>query len=256
VKPILELSHVWVWLGKTLALRDVSMQVREASFIGLLGPNGGGKTTLLKTMAGLLAPDRGEVKLPRPEERAIGYVPQERLIDPDFPMTVRDVVEMGLYQGRRPFGRTGDRRGEQIAASLQRVGLSDLASRRIGEISGGQKQRAFIARAIVGRPRLLLLDEPTTGIDTPARDDFYRLLHSLKQELSLAIVLASHDIEVVPGNVDEIVCINQRIFVHAPPDRIGDPDGFRQAYGCELEFLMHGDHPHRVVQRHDETEDA
>jgi zinc transport system ATP-binding protein len=141
-----------------------------------------------------------------------------------------------------------------VDEALKMVGMADFAGRMIGELSGGQKQRVFIARAIVGRPRLLLLDEPTTGVDAKARDDFYRLLSDLLGDLSLTIILASHDLEVVPSRVDEIVCINQTVFVHAPPDEVRETDVFRRAYGCELEFMMHGKHPHRVIGRHEDKE--
>jgi zinc transport system ATP-binding protein len=141
-----------------------------------------------------------------------------------------------------------------VDQSLSMVGMEKLASRRIGELSGGQKQRIFIARAIVGEPRLLLLDEPTTGVDAAARDEFHSLLRGLMQRLSLTILLASHDLEVVPAQVDEIICINQRVFVHAAPDKIEDASVFREAYGCELEFMMHGRYPHRVVERHEDEE--
>ena len=113
----------------------------------------------------------------------------------------------------------------------------------------------FIARAIVCEPRLLLLDEPTTGVDAAARDEFSRVLQSLMEKMRLTILLASHDLEVVPSQVDEIICINQKVFVHAEPDEVKHSDVFREAYGCELEFMMHGRHPHRVVEQHPDEED-
>jgi zinc transport system ATP-binding protein len=250
-KPIAELANVWVWLDGNLALRDVTLTVREGRFIGLMGPNGGGKTTLLKTIAGLIEPDKGEVTIAGPRAKIIGYVPQEENVDPDFPVTSRDVVEMGLLGSPRLFSRISRQDRIRIDSALSRVGMREHASRRIGELSGGQKQRVFIARAIAGEPRLLLLDEPTTGVDAGARDDFYRLLTDLMADLSLTIMLASHDVEVVPNKVDEIICINQQVFVHAPPEEIIDTDCFRQAYGCELQFLMHGRYPHRVIDRHE-----
>lgn len=250
--PIVCLSNVWVWLGDTLALRDVSLNIHEGRFIGLMGPNGGGKTTLLKTIVGLLKPDRGEVILRSPVGKTVGYVPQEKSIDPDFPVTAYDVVEMGLYGSLGTLSRTTDEHRAQVTEALDRVGIKRLAERSIGALSGGEKQRVSIARAIVGKPSLLLLDEPTTGVDANARDDFFRTLQSLRRNLSLTVILASHDIEVVPSQVDEIICINQRVFVHAAPDEIEDVADFRSAYGCELEFIAHGRHPHRVIEHHRE----
>jgi len=250
--PIARVSNVWVWLGDTLALRDVSLDIQEGRFIGLMGPNGGGKTTLLKIIVGLLKPDRGEVILRSPVGKTVGYVPQEKNIDPDFPATAYDVVEMGLYGPLGAFPRTTDKHRAQVVEALDRVGMKRLATRGIGALSGGEKQRVSIARAIVGKPSLLLLDEPTTGVDADARDDFFRTLQDLRGSLSLTIILASHDIEVVPSQVDEVICINQRVFVHAAPDEIEDVGDFRSAYGCELEFIAHGRHPHRVIEHHDE----
>jgi zinc transport system ATP-binding protein len=252
--PIVELEDVWVWVGRNLALREVSLSIEEGKFIGLMGPNGGGKTTLLRAIAGLLKPDRGTIRMAEPAARTIGYVPQEENLDPEFPVTVRDVVEMGLHGSAGLFWRPSSRQKAARDRALQRVGMENLASRRIGELSGGQKQRVFIARAVVAEPRLLLLDEPTTGVDAAARDDFYRLLHDLLRDLSLTIILASHDLEVVPSQVDEIICMNQRVFVHAAPDKIAETDAFRKAYGCELELVLHGKYPHRVVEVHPDEE--
>jgi zinc transport system ATP-binding protein len=247
---IVELRNVWVWLGNNLALRDVSLVVGYGKFIGVMGPNGGGKTTLLRTMAGLIKPDRGSVLVSGNGPGAIGYVPQEENLDPGFPMTVTDVVEMGLYGSLGLFPRLSPGKRKRVEEVLGMVGMASLAGRMIGELSGGQKQRVFIARAIVGEPRLLLLDEPTTGVDAAARDEFYRLLFDLMKGLSLTIILASHDLEVVPTQVDEIVCVNQKVFVHAAPDEIKDTEVFREAYGCEFEFMLHGRYPHRVVEKH------
>lgn len=251
---IVGLENVWVWRSGNLALKDVTLTIRQGKFIGLMGPNGGGKTTLLKTMVGLIKPDKGRVRVGGPLAKTIGYVPQEENVDPEFPVTARDVVEMGLYGSLGPFPRIGAAKRESIGQALKLVRMEEFANRRIGELSGGQKQRVFIARAIVGEPRLLLLDEPTTGVDARARDDFYQLLSDLMVDLSFTIILASHDLEVVPARVDEIICINQSVFVHAPPDEVRDTDVFRRAYGCELEFMMHGRHPHRVIGRHEDEE--
>jgi zinc transport system ATP-binding protein len=251
---LVELDGVWVWLGDALALKDVTMSIDEGRLISLMGPNGGGKTTLLKVIAGLLEPDRGRVRFFKPEAGGIGYVPQQEAVDPEFPVTARDTVEMGLLGRRLLFPRTTAEDRRRIDEALEMVGMQDRAWRRIGELSGGEKQRVFIARAIVGRPRLLLLDEPTTGVDAAARDSFHRLITDLMQDLSLTIILASHDLGVVPGRVDEIVCINREVFVHAAPEEV-EPEGFRRAYGCEMEFMMHGRVPHRVIEDHGEGHD-
>jgi zinc transport system ATP-binding protein len=248
--PIVSLSDVWVWLGDALALRDVSLDIERGSFVGLMGPNGGGKTTLIKTIVGLIKPDRGKVIMKSPAGQPIGYVPQEEYMDPEFPVTAYDVVEMGLYGSLGLPTRTTEGHRAQVREALDMVGMTQHAGRGIGALSGGEKQRVSIARAIVGNPSLLLLDEPTTGVDADARDDFFRTLRDLRESLSLTIILASHDIEVVPAQVDEVICINQRVFVHAAPDEIEDVGDFRSAYGCEFEFLAHGRYPHRIIGHH------
>jgi zinc transport system ATP-binding protein len=254
-EPIVRLVDVWVWLGDTLALKGVSLDVDRGKFIGLMGPNGGGKTTLLKSIVGLIKPDRGRVILNSPVGKTVGYVPQEEYIDPDFPVTAYDVVEMGLYGSLGLFPRIKEEHRLRVLEALDLVGMKGHASRGIGALSGGEKQRVSIARAIVGKPSLLLLDEPTTGVDADARDDFYRTLRVLRENLALTIILASHDIEVVPSQVDEVVCINQRVFVHAAPEEIRNAGDFRAAYGCELEFITHGKYPHRVIELHDSGEE-
>lgn len=251
-QPIVSLTGIWVWRGPNLALRDVSLDIRRGRFVGLMGPNAGGKTTLLKVIAGLIKPDRGTVTVAGPVTKTVGYVPQERAVDPEFPVTPSDVVEMGLYGLLGLVPRITKKERQMIDEALAHVGMLEHAKRKFGELSGGQKQRVFIARAVVGRPRLLLLDEPTTGVDAKARDDFYRLLSDLRDDLALTVILASHDLEVVPTKVDEIVCINQTVFVHAPPEEVSHTDAFRRAYGCELELMAHGDHPHRVIEKHED----
>ncbi|HVP58359.1 MAG TPA: metal ABC transporter ATP-binding protein [bacterium] len=251
-EPIVRIEGVWVWRRGTLALKDVSLEIAQGKFVGLMGPNGGGKTTLLKVIAGLIKPDKGTVSMIGPTRKTVGYVPQEQAVDPQFPVTPQDVVEMGLYGSLGLLPRIRARERALVAKALDHVGMADLGGRRFGELSGGQKQRVFIARAIVGEPKLLLLDEPTTGVDARARDSFYRLLSKLRGDLGLTVILASHDLEVVPTQVDEIVCINQMVYVHAPPEEIAESDALSRAYGCELEFMAHGNYPHRVIRRHDE----
>ncbi len=252
---IVELEGVWVWLGRNLALRDVTLSIDEGRFVGLMGPNGGGKTTLLKTIAGLIKPDRGRVKVYGERSRIVGYVPQAENANIDFPLTVRDVVEMGTYEGLGFFQQLKRKNDKAIKRALEAMEIADLAERRIEELSGGQRQRAYIARALAGEPSLLLLDEPTTGVDTKARDAFFKTLTSLIKDYSITIMLASHDIEVVPNQVDEIICINQTVYVHAPPQEIDSAELFMKVYGCEFEPMIHGKYPHRVLRKHDEASD-
>ncbi|MFZ5452973.1 MAG: metal ABC transporter ATP-binding protein [Thermodesulfobacteriota bacterium] len=252
-----ELQNVWVFFNGLPALEEVNLEIETGKYVGVLGPNGAGKSTLLKVILGLLAPTRGQVlvfgeepqKL-RHRGEVVGYLPQRPLSNPHFPVSVLDVVLMGRY-GRVGLLRRPAPRDRKIALlNLERVGIPHLADRAIGEISGGEQQRVFIARALCVEPRLLVLDEPTVSLDACAQDDVFELVQRLKEELQLTILMVSHDIGAVARHVDDIVCINRRIHVHqAPP--IGRL-GLESAFGCSVEYLFHGEIPHRVVKVHDD----
>jgi len=222
----LAFRDVWVRRGGKFVLREIHFAVPPGSVFGLIGPNGGGKTTLLKVALTLLEPARGEVLVfgkPWHEHPApgpsIGYTPQHHHHLPRFPVSVRQVVQMGRY-GKvglcRPLSRA-DR--DTVEHCLELVGMRPLAKRPIDELSGGQKQRVFIARALAADPQLLLLDEPTAGVDTAARDQFYELIRDLQQRLSLTIILATHDIGMVLKHCDLVGCLNETITVHDTVDR-------------------------------------
>ena len=256
MSPVVELSDVWVELGGHPVLEGISLAVDAGEFVSVVGPNGAGKTTLLRVILGLVRPARGEVRVfgTRPWElgrgRArIGYVPQAEGIDPDFPLRVIDVVLMGRYGSLGWIRRPGsaDRRAAREALDL--VGIGDLATRPIGELSGGQRQRAFLARALAAEPRLLLLDEPTTGVDPAASESFYELLRRI-QERGVTIVMVTHDIGVVSRYVDKVACINRRLVVHGRPEEVLTDEALAEMYGCAALFFHHGRVPHMVVRRH------
>jgi zinc transport system ATP-binding protein len=240
-----------------LALEDINLEIQEKRYVGILGPNGAGKSTLLKVILGLVRPTQGRVLVfGQPPERlrgrgrVMGYLPQRPLTNPHFPVSALDVVLMGRY-GRvgmlkRPKGV--DR--EIALRSLERVGIPHLAARPIGELSGGEQQRIFIARALSVEPRLLVLDEPTVSLDACAQDDLYDLIDRLREEMGLTIIMVCHDVGAVARFVDDVICINRRVHIHqAPP--IGRV-GLEQTFGCSVEYLFHGEVPHRVVGAHDE----
>jgi zinc transport system ATP-binding protein len=217
----LTLRDVWVKRGGKIVLREIDFAVPSGSVFGLIGPNGGGKTTLLKVALNLLEPARGEVFVfgkPWHEHPApgpsIGYTPQHHHHLPQFPVSVRQVVQMGRY-GKvglcRPLGQTDKATVEQC---LDLVGMLPLAKRPIDELSGGQKQRVFIARALAAGPQLLILDEPTAGVDTAARDQFYELIRDLQQRMALTVILATHDIGMVLKYCDVVGCLNETLTVH------------------------------------------
>jgi zinc transport system ATP-binding protein len=234
----------------------VSLTVYQGEFAAIIGPNGAGKTTLIKVVLGLVRPDSGMVKVfgvPRDElgplKAKIGYVPQIFTIDLNFPVTVFEVVLMGLYGkigvGRRPSEE--DRRA--ALAAIEKVGITDLKDRPIGRLSGGQRQRAFVARALANNPDLLVLDEPTTGVDVATTFNLYSLLHKLKNE-GITIVLVSHDVGVVAEYADTVACLNRTLVAHCKP---GDPRcamALREMYGAEVAFFHHGHGPHLIAEDH------
>lgn len=233
--------------GRLPVLRNVDFEVRANDFVGVIGPNAGGKTTLLKLMLGLLKPDRGTVSVlgrsAREARGRIGYVPQYASFDRSFPIRVGSAVATGA------LGRGGPPRHEvasEVEAALARVELTGVADRQIGSLSGGQLQRALIARALVARPSLLLLDEPTASVDTRIGRTVYELLESLAEEM--AIVLVSHDIGVISRHVRTIACLNVELHYHH--SRELTEEMVEAAYGCPVDLVAHG-HPHRVLGSHE-----
>jgi len=233
-------------------LENIDLELEEKDFLGLIGPNGGGKTTLLKVMLGLIKPDRGEVRIfghPPPEARRyVGYMPQKTLFDLSFPVSAQEVVLMGRYSRTGLFRRYSREDHEASQAALAAVGLADLAHREIGSLSGGEQQRVFVARSLVSEPKLLLLDEPTAGIDAAQEADFYNLLSRLNRDKSITIILVTHDVTAVSTYVNKIACLNQRLYYHG--SRELTPEDIEKAYGCPVDVIAHGT-PHRVLREHD-----
>lgn len=252
--PAVLLEQVWVTYNHRPALEDINLVIPPGRYVGILGPNGAGKSTLLKVVLGLIPPSRGEVRVfgepparLRKQGQLLGYLPQRPLSQPHFPVTVLDVVLMGRY-GRIGLGRRpGPRDREAALAQLRRLGIAHLAERPIGALSGGEQQRVFIARALAMEPRLLVMDEPTISLDACAQDDLFEMVYDLKKELDLTVLVVSHDIGAVARHVEEVVCLNRRLYVHEPP-----PIGrlaLESTFGCSVEYLFHGEIPHRVVRR-------
>jgi len=246
--PPIRLAGVCYSYGGSPVLESVDLRLDEGDYLGIIGPNAGGKTTLLKIMLGLLTPDRGTVEVfgaPPTERRgAIGYVPQYARFDASFPIDVLDTVRMGrLGIGRRERPRESR---EAAREALDRVGLSGMAGEQIGELSGGQLQRVLIARALASEPRILLLDEPTASVDTRSGRSVYELLDRLSDRMT--IVLVSHDIGVISRYVKTIACLNVRLHYHHSRDLTDEM--VEAAYGCPVDLVAHG-HPHRVLPSHE-----
>jgi zinc transport system ATP-binding protein len=244
--PVVAVRHVTFGYGREVVLDDVSLEIGPREFLALIGPNGGGKTTLLKVMLGLLRPWSGEVVYGgSPRRGRLGYVPQFSTFDRDFPLRVADVVLMGRLGRRgllRPYGRD-DRAA--AARALERLRLADLARAHVREISGGQLQRVLIARAVVADPDLLLLDEPTASIDAESRDVLFGLLAELNRRIP--VVLVTHDVTAIASRVERIVCINRRLYDHGDA-ALSQPD-LEALYGGPVALVAH-DVEHRVLHEH------
>ena len=241
-EPAITLRNVTFSYGAAPVLEDVGFSVGPREAVCLVGPNGGGKTTLVKLILGLLTPRRGEVRLfgqpPRSSRRRAGYMPQHVQYDPRFPISVMDIVLMGRLGQGGLRGLTGwygraDRRAALDA--LEQVGMKEFRRRPFGSLSGGERQRVLIARAVCCGPDLLLLDEPTSNIDTLVEARLLELLGELNTRM--AIVLVSHDLGFVSGLVERVICVNRRVVVHPTSELTGD--SIRDLYGSEVRMVRH-----------------
>ena len=243
MSALVELSNVNFSYGPQAVLKDVNLSVEEGSTLGLIGPNGGGKTTLIRLLLGTLKPTRGTVRIGGFSAAAavrrgdlIGYLPQNPRVPSQFPVSVRQVAQLGLAGKTgmlRPYSRDDL---DFVDLLLERAGVADLAERPIGSLSGGQLQRVLIARALAARPRLLLLDEPTTGIDRSGQQRFIEFISDFKKELKLTIVLVSHDLRAVSSISDRIACLDLSLHYHDVPDHL-PADLVYRMFACDLEAM-------------------
>jgi zinc transport system ATP-binding protein len=248
--PAVYIEDLSVKIDGRRVLEEVSLRIREGEFLGVIGPNGGGKTTLLRAILGLIKPERGRIevfgKSPEAARRQIGYLPQKSLFDQRFPISALEVVMMGRYGARGLLRRYTSRDVGASREALSLVGMADYADREIGSLSGGQQQRVFVARAIVSSPRLLLLDEPASGIDSAMQIEFYELLGELNKRLT--IIMVSHDISAVSAYVKKVACVSRKLYYHDSKELLAED--IEEAYHCPVEMIAHGI-PHRVLRPHD-----
>ena len=247
--PVVEIDRVSFSYGRETVLEEINLTLADNILLGIIGPNGAGKTTLIKLIAGLLQPDRGEVRVfGKPPGKAgslIGYVPQRSAFDLAFPVTVLEVVRMGRLSRDRLLKSFNSDDTRAALRALGLAGLEGMEKRRIGELSAGQRQRAMLARALAGEPRLLILDEPLSGVDIGLEQGFYDLLLRLRE--TMAIILISHDVGVVARSVDRIACLNRRLYYH--DDKAEALKSLDKVYGCPVDIIAHGV-PHRVFGEH------
>ena len=249
-KQIVELRDVSVkYANGVLALDRISIDVNEKDLIALIGPNGAGKSTLLKVILGLIKPTSGSVKLFGSEDltknlKYVGYVPQiAQARDANLPFSVFETVLLGRTPTAGIFHRLGEKDRKKVEETLKLFGIFELKDRRIGQLSGGQSQRVFLAKAMVADPQLLLLDEPTSGVDTTSKDEFYNILDLLNKETGITVLLSSHDIGVITKIANRVLCINRsQFFCGEKADFHADTE-IHKVYTYPVELMQHDDHP-------------
>lgn len=247
--PLIEIRGLTVGYENSIILSDVSLTIGDRDFIGVIGPNGGGKTTLLKAILGLLKPFSGEVvfheSMTEGNHHRIGYLPQINNIDRKFPISVSEVVKSGLMSRKSIIRQYRKEEIHYADELMNQMGIFEIRNKAIGELSGGQIQRALLCRALVNRPRLLVLDEPNTYVDNRFEKELYEKLRRLNEEI--AILLVSHDLGTISTYVKSIACVNHSLHYH-PGNKI-TPE-LMEAYECPIQIITHGEVPHTVLHTH------
>lgn len=237
--PVISVQAMSFSYDGFLVLEDVNLSIPKGDFVSVVGPNGGGKTTLLKLILGLLRPLSGEIRVfgssPQEARRRVGYMPQHSQLDPQFPATVLDVALMGRLGNGRLFGPYSRDDKEIACQALNQVGLYELRRKSFSSISGGQRQRLFIARALACEPDLLLLDEPTANLDVAMEGDLYELLQDLNQRLT--VVMVSHDLGFVSKVVRTVICVKRKVLIHPTSEITGEI--INELYGSPMRMVRH-----------------
>ena len=247
MEPLIKIENLTVGYDKLPVLQNVSLEIFEQDFLGIIGPNGGGKTTLLKAILGLLRPEGGKIIFRNDingSKKSIGYLPQVKHIDRKFPITVLDVVLSGSAMEKRRKAKAETKiKAEKL---LEEMGISEIRNKAIGDLSGGQMQRVFLCRALISDPKLLILDEPDTFVDNRFEGELYEKLRQLNKEI--AILLVSHDVGTISSYVKTIACVNYNLHYH-PSNTITQEQ--LEAYNCPIQIISHGEIPHTVLKHHD-----
>lgn len=245
--PMIQVRGLTCGYGPVPVLQDVSLTVPTGHLVGIVGPSGAGKTTLLRALLGLVPRMQGEITIGGQQVKAehpppnIGYVPQLEAIDWTFPVTLEGMVIMGRMPKMGPFPWPGREDRQVVAATLERLGIGGLARRQIRELSGGQQQRAFLARALVGQPKILVLDEPTAGVDVKTRDDILCLLMDLHNE-GVTIVMTTHELNTIAAQLPWLICIDSRssVIAQGPPCEVFTESVLTRTFGTKLQVMQDG----------------
>ncbi len=246
MEKILTLKHITAGYDQQAVLYDIDFEIHTDDFIGIIGPNGGGKTTLLRVILGLLKPFQGEVIYHAPKQNLFGYLPQNSRFDQRFPISVTETVLSGLMSGKRLLKKYNKADRSKAEELLEKYGIGNYKKAPIGELSGGQMQRVFLCRAVISSPRVLVLDEPTTYVDCDFEKEFYAILKELNK--SLSIVMVSHDLGTICSHVKTIACVNRGLHYHR--SNLITPEQLK-SYNCPIELITHGPVPHRVLRTHE-----
>ncbi len=246
-KPYILIEDLEVKYGNKIVLENIFLKIEKGEIVCIVGPNGGGKTTLLKVILGLKDFTKGKVEvLGKPpkevEKKEIGYLPQKEETSANFPVSVFETVLMGRYPKIGLLKRPSQKDKEIALESLRLVKMEDLKDENINKLSGGQKQRVFIARALAMEPKILILDEPSTGLDIVAQEDFYKILVDIRDKKEMAILMVSHDIGVVSTFVDKIACLNKTIHYHGKSGTPIPNEVLKKVFGSNIQILVHDQH--------------
>lgn len=246
---LLKVIGVNVNYGSEPALVNANLIIRQKDFIGVIGPNGGGKTTLLKVILGLLKPDAGELRFNRDliDYTDIGYLPQMPESDLTFPLSITDVIMSGLMHKKKSFSGMNSNDRRKADKVIDDLGLSRLKKRNLDDLSGGELQRVYLGRALVGSPKLLLLDEPGNFVDTAFEQDFYDMLKELNE--TITIMMVSHDVGTISAYVKSFACVNRTLHYHDSGKITTEQ---LKGYGCPIQLIAHGDVPHTVLDKHNQ----
>jgi ABC-type Mn2+/Zn2+ transport system ATPase subunit len=253
-QPVVEFRGVSCSYGQQPVLTDINLTIHAGDFVGLVGPSGAGKTTLLRAILGSVTVTRGDIlfegKPVKPGEARAGYVPQLEAIDWNFPINVEQVILLGrASEGWFPWSKQEAR--EKAHLIMKRLGIETLARRQIRQLSGGQQQRVFLGRALISNPRLLLLDEPTAGVDIKTRDDVLHLLDDLNHE-GVTVVMSTHELNAVAAHLPWVVCVNGTIVAQGSPNEVYTPENLKRTYGADMAVVQYegmtlvAEAPHKI----------